>query len=151
MSARVLYFFPLLRSVFAKRRSNSAKALRGFTSLLLITVMLGWSVPPSVAGSLIRDAVTRSSELASSTRGRMRNWHGSLAQQQSSGLPQDGGTMPPRPVVPGVRPQTPQTKAEREARADSLVTNPRGTVTLQSREPMSFSAVPMDNQGTPIH
>src|SRR3989442_403263 len=91
MSSRVRYFFPLLRSVFANRGSNSAKALRRFTSLLLYerfllcsirrfaalattTTMLFVTLPPAVAGQAARDAVHNSGEIAKGARGWTSLW-----------------------------------------------------------------------------
>ena len=51
----------------------------------------------------------------------------------------------------GVAPPSPPTKAEREARVASLELNPADEVLLKSREPLLFTAVPLDQAGEAIH
>lgn len=58
---------------------------------------------------------------------------------------------PQRPEQTGVRPVQPESKAEKQARVASIRLNPADNVVLKSREPMVFSAIPLDSDGTTIH
>jgi YD repeat-containing protein len=51
----------------------------------------------------------------------------------------------------GIRPSSQSTKAEREGRVVTLEVNPANEVTLRSREPLSFTAIPLDHEGQTIH
>jgi RHS repeat-associated protein len=51
----------------------------------------------------------------------------------------------------GVRPVPPQSKEEREARVASLELNPANEITLQSRQPLMFTAIPLDAEGNTVH
>src|SRR5439155_2729993 len=57
--------------------------------------------------------------------------------------------MPPRQQVPGVTPPAPPRAGELEALVASIRVNP-GEVTIQSQQPISFSAIPLDNRGEVI-
>src|ERR1051325_11671826 len=55
-----------------------------------------------------------------------------------------------QPENRGVRPRAPESKAEKEARLARLEINPSGKVQLQSQQPIWFTAVPFDNDGSVI-
>ncbi|HSE32949.1 MAG TPA: hypothetical protein VLA93_15360, partial [Pyrinomonadaceae bacterium] len=55
-----------------------------------------------------------------------------------------------RPDPSGVRPREVPSRAEREATVATIQTNPEDEITLQSRQPMWFSAIPLDSSGTTI-
>ncbi len=51
----------------------------------------------------------------------------------------------------GVRPSPALTKEEREARVANLELNPSNDIVLQSKQPLAFTAIPLDQQGRTIH
>jgi RHS repeat-associated protein len=51
----------------------------------------------------------------------------------------------------GVRPAAAETKLEREARVAALEINPANEVQVSSRQPLVFSAIPLDGDGNAIH
>src|SRR5262249_30645817 len=54
------------------------------------------------------------------------------------------GSASPSPADRGVKPRAPEQKSEKLNRLARLQINPKGTVQLQSRESMLFTAVPFD-------
>jgi hypothetical protein len=58
---------------------------------------------------------------------------------------------PQAPATRGVKPSPPETKSDKLNRLARLELNPQGTVQLQERESMTFSAVPFDSEGSAIH
>ncbi len=109
-------------------------------SVGLMIFLFAGSIPPAIASSLAREAVTRSSEATS------RTW-AVLASLVNSAWTR--GTNPAR--AQGVKPRPPESKFEREGRVASLRINTSGDVVLQSRQRMVFSAIPLDRDGNAIH
>jgi hypothetical protein len=79
--------------------------------------------------------------------------NGLVSWVKSRALPQgQSHGMPPAPMnLPGVTPQAPPTRSENEARVASLRINSPDQITLESRQRMLFSAMPLDIAGAPIH
>ncbi len=119
-----------------------------YTSYVLLASLLTCSVPAPVTATGLRDTITCSSALAIRAEGALVSWFGflsSLSRGQGRGMPQ-------QPVSePGVKPLPPLSKVDKEARVGSIQVNPAGDVVLQSRQPMLFSAIPIDSQGVTIH
>jgi RHS repeat-associated protein len=136
------------------RSSRSSKRLRWFTSATLTIVLVMMPIPPLYAQSVVRGLIATSSEVSHELSQRTRAFlkDGRLARLLRS--PQRSGQgpgMPPRQLTPGVTPQAPPTKAEHEARVASIRINPADNVTLQSRQPLIFTAVAHDSEGKTVH
>lgn len=122
---------------FVRSNLPSAKPL---VSIALMILLFAGSIPPAIASSLAREAVMRSGQATSRTLALLTSLFNSAWTRS---------TNPAR--AQGVRPRPPESKFEREDRVASLRINPSGDVVLQSRQPMLFTAVPLDRDGTPIH
>ena len=118
--------------------------VRPLVSVSLMILVFAGSIPPAIASSLAREAVTRSSSALESAAMSVGSWLRSLRGNKS-------GTQQGPPTSRGVKPRPPESKADREARATSLQINPSGDVVLQSRQPMLFTAIPLDRDGNAIH
>lgn len=168
MMLRYRFFRPVSFKEFVGAKLHKrAVAARAFLSAALMLLLFAGSFPPVVANSLAREAAWRlrkdTNTLLQATRDQLylRRLHGlSLsawlepATASGAGRSQEGQNrgMPATPVNPqGVRPQRPETKEERESKIASIVINPAREVVLQSREPMVFSANPIDGQGNTVH
>jgi RHS repeat-associated protein len=124
------------------------RMMRRCLAILLLASMLTLSVPVSVAALVMREGMRRSTDLATRANATFASWVGSINSQDRG---QSRG-MPPSPMNPrGVKPPPPLSKEDSEARAASIQINPSGSVVLQSRQPMLFSAIPVDSQGVTIH
>jgi RHS repeat-associated protein len=109
--------------------------------------MLTLSVPVSVAAAVMREGMKRSNDLATRANATFASWWGSINSQDKG---QRRG-MPPSPMNPrGVKTPPPPSREDREDRAASIQVNPSDNVVLQSRQPMLFSAIPVDSQGGTI-
>lgn len=143
-----------------------AGVARTAVSPALIILLFAGSVPPAIVNSLAREAAWRLREdtravveaakdhywglpgglnpaewFNSLTASRVRTFQGG----QNRGMPATPNNLP------GVKPQRPETKTERENKIASIVINPDHQVTLQSREPMDFSGIPVDARGNSVH
>lgn len=133
----------------------SSRSFQQFIALALAAIMIGLLAPPALAASGLRDAAEKLRTIAGHASDRLKGTLLSSKRKASekSGSSQregqDGGAMPPREQVQGVRPPAPPAPGELEARVASIRMNP-GEVTLQSHEPRSFSAIPLDNRGKTI-
>lgn len=105
---------------------------------MLAVVLLNASAPSATASTFALQAFTRVHDAAGQTWGDIKGWFNSKRSQDSS-------------QRRGVKPRDPESNAERESRVASLEVNPGRSVTLQSRESISFGAVPFDSEGTPVH
>ncbi len=141
--------------MITSRSSRSwSKRIRQSVVATLTIILVMMPIPPVYAHSAVKGIVTTSLEVARELNQRTRAFlkygrFASLMQSTQGGVQRR--EMPPRQLTPGVRPQVPRTKAEHEARVASLRINPGDNVTLQSRQPMLFSAIPLDNEGNAIH
>jgi len=134
---------------FSGRREGVSKAAaklprikRSFRLLVTLGVMailLTGSLSPAIASATLREAVTRSGEARNRVWVTIGDW-----------LWTKGGSQGPDSNR-GIKPRAAESKAEREGRAASLELSPRGDVVLQSRQPMIFTAIPVDREETPIH
>jgi RHS repeat-associated protein len=117
---------------------------RALTFLLLASMMIG-SFPPQVGATVFRQAVVHSSSFALLTQERVAGWLDFLGMTQGrrSPAPPSGSR--------GITPGPAQSKEEKRLRASSIRLNTTGNVVLKSREPMLFSAIPLDSQGNTIH
>lgn len=156
-----------------RRRSRSPKSVRRIIGIALTATMLLVPLPPAVARAFAHDATVRSGEIAASACSLVTAWSPEILplslpvlatifgrpdalarfdSVRSAQLGTQGGHMPARPVTgPGVTPQAALPTVELEARVASLRLSPNGDVVLQSRQPMMFSAIPIDSGGTPVH
>jgi len=104
-------------------------------------LLFAGSIPPAIASSLAREAVTQSGNALERASMSLSGWLRSFKGNKSGA--QQGSR--------GVKPGPPESKADREARAASLQINPSGNVVLQARQPMLFTAIPLDRDGNAIH
>jgi hypothetical protein len=125
-------------------------SLHKMTALTLVGIVFLAATPSMIVAAELKDLGQSIADVTRSSR-----WLKSIAvsnQQRpaQTGL-NDGGAMPQRRAVAGVRPQPPRTRLEREGGVASLEMNPTGNVQLKARQPMLFSAVPVDSAGAAIH
>ncbi|HKZ02717.1 MAG TPA: hypothetical protein VJ180_10775 [Pyrinomonadaceae bacterium] len=115
----------------------------------MLASLLSVSVPPAVAQATLKEAAARSSDVASRVESTVKSWLDVLNLRRKSGASQEQNRgMPSLPVnPPSVRPQAPPSKT----RVVSIRTNMSDEVILRSREPMMFSAVPVDSQEATIN
>jgi YD repeat-containing protein len=92
---------------------------------------------PAVASSSFAELVTASSRASSQAWARFINSYGSGQQERGDSN--------------GVKPRHPESKTEREQRAIRLRVNPEGEVVLTTGQPLVFSAIPLDQDGMPVH
>ena len=107
-----------------------------FIALALILSLASLLAPVSVKAAMLQDAEQKLSAALLDFLGLFPAAVGSLR-----GRP-DGER-----YRKGVRPSPAPTKEEREARVATLELNPNTDVTLQSRQPLAFAAIPLDQQG----
>ncbi len=138
------HLFPLaaFRQITEARLRKHAINLRRVVSVALMIALLAGSTPPAMANSLMREALMHAQEESSSLAGLAVT----LAQKALVSFSSQGPGS-----NRGVRPRPPESRAEKEVRAATLRINPGGEVVLQSRQPMLFTAIPLDAEGTPIH
>lgn len=129
--------------------SSLSNSVREMLALGLVALMLFPMATRAAAGAGIkRRRETRT--VASNVE--IKRYDEALKSSKSISTGQNDahdGAMPPRPQVRGVRPPAPPSQRELEAKVASIRINP-GAVTIQSREPVSFSAAPLDTSGKPI-
>lgn len=110
-----------------------------FVAILLIIVLVTMSTPAPVA------AVALQTTGVDSASKQLRVWLAS-AWNAVSGLVANR-----QQERKGVQPEAPQTKAEKELRVADLEVNPAKNTTLTSRQPLLFTAIPLDSEGRTIH
>jgi RHS repeat-associated protein len=114
-------------------------SIRPLIALSVTAILLASSLSPAIAGQAVREAVTRSRAATGDAWTTFAGW---VRPKGSSQGRSDNG---------GIRPRNPESKAERVSRAARLEINPRDGVVLQSRQPMLFTAIPLDREGEPIN
>lgn len=125
---RIPQLFSSARTERSNLKSHPAKR---FIAFVLTTQML--FLPPAVvSAATIRDAAATA-----------ERWIYSVSWVN--------GSPSPNPADRGVKPRAPEQQRERLNRLARLQINPQGTVQLQSRESMLFTAVPFDSEGSAIH
>ncbi len=123
-------------------------SLHKITALALVVLVFLAATPSPVLAAEAKDAATKIAAIARSARLKSSGL-GTRQRQQEAG-PNDGGAMPQRRSVAGVRPQPPRSKAEQEARVAALQINPGSDVVLEGRQPTLFSATPVDSFGAAV-
>lgn len=140
--------FPLARNISHSQRLRLTRMKRRYTAIVLLVSIFTLSVPVPAVAVVVREALLRSHELATRAGDAFASWLGSINPQDRS---QRHG-MPSPPVNKrGVQPAAPPSKKDREAQTASIQINPSGNVVLESRQPMWFSAIPVDSQGVTVH
>lgn len=125
--------------------------LRRLTALALMATMIIATAPATLAANGIKDAAGSLMTAVEVARTRATRLAAEVRQLNAGPNGQNRG-MPPAPVNPApVTPERTRSKAEREARASQIKLNTSQDVQLQSRERISFSGIPLDYLGTPIH
>ena len=114
--------------------------LRQFIAIVLIVSLSGMLVPVPVSAAVLQVTERKLSGLGNGAWSWMQSVIGMLNRDAN-----------PRHDRKGVRPAPAPTKGEREARVAALVINPANEVTLQSRQPLMFTAIPLDQEGNTIH
>lgn len=161
-------FLPLMASkqIFEKKH-RCAVVVRPVVSVALVVLLLAGYVPPAMAGSLALEVFSLTGKgVAAIVHLAGDPWYLRVPQSLNSlawlswpkasrlGTFQSGSNrgMPATPANPrGVKPPQPPSKFERESKVASIRINPKGDLTLHSREPIVFSASPIDGQGNSIH
>lgn len=103
-------------------------------SLVLITSII---TPPALAEEVVRGLYDRSTEAANNLWPAVDRWLNSTKRSQD-------------PVSRGVKPSSAESKAEKEARLARLEIEGSNPVIVQSQKPIWFTALPVDNEGSPI-
>lgn len=98
-------------------------------------------VPVPVSAAVLQVAERKLSGLGNDAWSRMQSVVGML----NSGANQGNHDRK------GMRPAPAPTKEEREARVAALEINPANEITLQSRQPLMFTATPLGQEGKTIH
>ena len=122
-------------------------AVGRYTGVILITALLICSVPTPVTATALRDTLKVSSTIAIQGQGVLAGWISflsSLTRGKGRGMPQSPGK------GLGVKPSPPLSRENKEALVAALQVNPAGDVVLQSRQPMVFAAIPLDDQGMTV-
>jgi hypothetical protein len=119
------------------RRSNRQFHFQRFTAIVLVLALIGLLAPLSVTAAALRAGEKELNTVV----GQTWDWLKSMVQPLITAPAQRNG----------IRPSPPLTKAEREARVTSVEINPAEEVTLQSRQPLLFTAIPLDGEGTILH
>lgn len=107
-------------------------------AILLMVLVFTASTPAAISASFAGDVIE------SSTTTAFGLWPAVIGWVRKRVKPQEQ-------FGRGVKPNPPQSKAEKEARVARLQINPSGNVFLQSQQPMWFTAVPFDQDGSAIH
>jgi hypothetical protein len=134
------------------RIHSSTLSSKQILSLSLAAFMIGLLTPPELMARNLRDAAVNAKKLSGSSGIRTKAFD--LAAHQTPGISDerienDGGTMPSRRQVPGVKPPAPPTREELEGRIRTIRIN-GSELTIQSGEPVTLSAVPIDSRGNAI-
>lgn len=113
---------------------------RQVVAIGVILVLITLSIPGPVAASTLKS--TR--ETLNETTTEVSSWLTSLLETLNK-------TTTPNRERKGIRPAPAPTKEEREALVAAIQINPAADVQLSSREPVLFSAIPLDRDGNAIH
>jgi RHS repeat-associated protein len=116
-----------------------AQLSKQLITLALVVLMALSTTPAVTAASLIREAATRSSDATNYVLLNLKGWLSTKNVQQEP------------PKTTGIRPRPPESRAEKESRVAQLEMNPSGNVVLQSRQPLIFTAIPVDAEGNAVH
>jgi RHS repeat-associated protein len=138
--------FSFSNKVSNRPRLRLSKPATRMVTFVLLAAMLTLSVPGPVLASGLRSGAIRSADLvrAEVQLARAVGLLWSQARGQSRGMPRPPGH------APGVKPQAPPSKANREARVNSIRLNTSDKLVLESRQATLFSAIPIDSAGIPI-
>lgn len=131
----------LCRQAFKDRglRVRTKPSKRSHVALAMISILLVGSLSPTIVSATLREGVTLSAEASNQAWTTLGSW---LKSKKSAQEPSDRN---------GVKPNLPETKSQRGDRAAHLEINPKGEPVLQTGQPMLFTAIPVDREGTPIH
>ncbi len=136
----------LFRRSFISLRRRIRRPLSRITTIVLIICFLSSSTPADPR--LIRDLAIGTSArfygLVDGLLGRLRR-KPFTQNATNQGMPQSPLNAPP------VNPERPRSRVELEARVASLQVTPGTVITLESRQRMLFSALPVDANGAVIH
>jgi RHS repeat-associated protein len=114
-------------------------ALRRITAIALMLMFTVLLAPLRVQASVLQSFERK----VSATGGDVWSWWDAMLGSFARG-PSDRGRK-------GVRPVPALSKDELEARVASLAMNPAEEITLQSRQPLTFTAIPLDAEGNTVH
>jgi RHS repeat-associated protein len=111
-----------------------------FIGISIAVLLLIGTLPGTVVATAVRNG---RSGVVSFTQDRWNWMSGVLKSRSAKAVQNQRG---PR----GVKPARELSKAEREERVASIVVSPRQEVTLKSREPITFTGIPVDSQGNAV-
>ena len=145
--------------------SGRAAITRRALSIAIMVALFGTSVPPAAAASTARETVSLAQAGTTALFADvLTGAETALVSAQNLGLlgqvllhwfrllgisPGAGAPLATRDSR-GQKPRPQESKADREARVSSLRINPSGKVELTSQQPMLFTAIPIDAEGTPV-
>ncbi len=142
MSRKVFSPFSHLRRDLCKSRIGRA------VSISLILVLSCGSGSPVFARSLAGGFSAAQERLPGL-------WHfmagRAISKPRSQGVVENRGMPPNPPPSASIRPEPPQSRPAREARVARLELNLRGRVTLAPGQSVQLVAVPVDDDGNPVH
>lgn len=107
-------------------------------SLLIIALVITMATPAALASSLLSEGASKAEQIQFHTLNKLEDWFKTKVAAQE-------------PVSTGVKPRRSESKSEKEARLARLELNATGNVVLQSQQPMWFTAIPFDSEGSAIH
>lgn len=134
-------------------------------AVALTIALFGTSIPPAAASPLTREAVSQTFAAGSSliTSVAMSKERALLfltklgplspvlaGALQLLGVSLDAHASQESRADRGRKPRPEESRADRELRVSALRVNHRGNVELPSREPMLFTAIPLDAAGSPV-
>src|SRR6185369_4933472 len=114
----------------------TAQSVKRVLAIVVVSTLVVCSIPLPVAAQVLADVKT------SVTSAGQDGWTWlSHVWERRSQTPRE---------LSGITPSPPPSKAERALRVADIETNPAEEITLQSRQPMWFSGVPVDSTGATI-
>lgn len=115
--------------------------MRQLIAIALIVTLCGMLVPVPVSAAVLQVTERKLSGLGNGAWSWMQSVIGMFNRGANQGNREQKG----------VRPAPAPTKEELEARVAALEVNPANEVTIQSRQPLIFTAIPLDQEGNTIH
>jgi len=121
-----------------KAHRFSRRLVRWVSLFICVALIINSLTPSGLASSLTLEVFARAKVVVNQALLSVNAWTMPKPNSQE-------------PVNRGVKPPPPESKAEKEARLARLEINPNGKVQLQSQQPLWFTAIPFDNDGSVIH
>lgn len=117
---------------------RSRLRLSQYLKALIVCTLIATTVTPPAAAKSLALQVAATADQSSRWRNLIEEWFNSLGGSQE-------------PLTRGMKPPPSESKSEKQGRVARLEINPQDQVQLQSQQPIIFTAVPLDSDGSPIH